>query len=198
MKNLIFYISLIVILLASCNGNKSTKSQNAGTPDTDLTQAENSSLTGIPVHRSESSVSIKGIIDPYIQLKNALAGDNSAGAAAQGKVLGTALSGFDKTALPADRKKTFEDIQADAMEHAEHIAQNSGNIEHQREHFEMLSNDIYDLAKIFSSGQVLYREFCPMYNQGKGAFWLSESKEIHNPYFGKEMPTCGTIKEILN
>jgi hypothetical protein len=57
---------------------------------------------------------------------------------------------------------------------------------------------MYDLVKTFSSGLVLYKEFCPMYNKGKGGYWLSELKEIHNPYFGKEMPTCGTIKEVLN
>jgi hypothetical protein len=32
-----------------------------------------------------------------------------------------------------------------------------------------------------------------MYKKGKGAFWLSETKEIKNPYLGKTMPTCGTI-----
>ena len=36
-----------------------------------------------------------------------------------------------------------------------------------------------------------------MYNNKKGAFWLSETKEIKNPYLGKAMPTCGTIKEEI-
>jgi len=31
-----------------------------------------------------------------------------------------------------------------------------------------------------------------------GANWLSESKEISNPYLGQSMPTCGTVKEELN
>lgn len=43
----------------------------------------------------------------------------------------------------------------------------------------------------------MYKDFCPMYNNGKGAFWLSETKEIKNPYLGKAMPTCGTIQEEL-
>ena len=74
------------------------------------------------------------------------------------------------------------------------LEKSSGNIAHQREHFEMLSSDIYDLVKAFGGGQVLYKDFCPMYNKGKGAFWLSETKEIRNPYYGKEMPSFGTIK----
>jgi hypothetical protein len=36
-----------------------------------------------------------------------------------------------------------------------------------------------------------------MYNNNKGADWISEKKEISNPYLGKEMPTCGTVKEEL-
>ena len=44
---------------------------------------------------------------------------------------------------------------------------------------------------------MIYKDFCPMYNDNKGAIWLSESKEIKNPYFGKSMSTCGTVKEEL-
>jgi hypothetical protein len=36
-----------------------------------------------------------------------------------------------------------------------------------------------------------------MYDNGK-ATWLSEIKEIKNPYLGKKMDTCGAIKETLN
>ena len=130
-------------------------------------------------------------------MKNAFTEDNSTGAATAGKKLEAAFKNFDKSSLTAAQKKTYEDVEADAREHAEHIGANGGNIEHQREHFELLSKDIYDLVKAFGAGQVLYRDFCPMYNNGKGAFWLSETKEIKNPYFGKSMPTSGTIKEEL-
>ena len=91
--------------------------------------------------------------------------------------------------LTAAQKKTYEDVEADAREHAEHIGANGGNIAHQREHFELLSKDIYDLVKAFGGGQVLYKDFDPMFNNGKGAFWLSETKEIKNPYMGKAMLT---------
>ena len=104
---------------------------------------------------------------------------------------------FDKKGLTTEQKKTFEDVANDATEHAEHIGKNGGNLAHQREHFEMLSKDMYDLVKAFGGGQVLYKDFCPMYNNGKGAFWISEIKEIKNPYLGKAMPTCGSIKEEL-
>jgi len=30
-----------------------------------------------------------------------------------------------------------------------------------------------------------------------GAYWLSETPDIRNPYYGEEMLTCGETKETL-
>jgi Cu(I)/Ag(I) efflux system membrane fusion protein len=30
-----------------------------------------------------------------------------------------------------------------------------------------------------------------------GAYWISDSKEIRNPYFGDAMLTCGEVKKEL-
>jgi len=32
---------------------------------------------------------------------------------------------------------------------------------------------------------------------GKGGYWLSNSKEIRNPYFGDIMLACGEVTEVL-
>ena len=154
-------------------------------------------LTASSVTDTKSSASIKEIVSAYLQMKNAFTEDNSAGAATAGKKLEAAFKNFDKSALTAAQKKTYEDVEADAREHAEHIGANGGNIAHQREHFELLSKDIYDLVKTFGAGQVLYKDSDPMANNGKGAFWISETKEIKNPYMGKAMLTSGSIKEEI-
>ena len=60
-----------------------------------------------------------------------------------------------------------------------------------------MSEDIYDLVKAFGGGRSLYHDHCPMYNEKKGAMWLSEMKEVKNPYFGSGMPTCGTVEEVI-
>jgi hypothetical protein len=99
--------------------------------------------------------------------------------------------------LSAEQKKIYEDIENDAKEHAEHIGKSVGNIKHQREHFDILSKNMYDLVKTFGAGQKLYYDHCPMYNNNKGADWISETKEISNPYLGKKMSSCGTVKEEL-
>jgi len=43
----------------------------------------------------------------------------------------------------------------------------------------------------------VYYDYCPMAFDNKGGFWLSEQKAIANPYFGKKMMTCGSVKETL-
>jgi len=53
------------------------------------------------------------------------------------------------------------------------------------------------MIKLLGTNQPLYVDRCPMYNNNKGAIWVSEIKEIKNPYLGKAMPTCGTVKEEL-
>lgn len=143
------------------------------------------------------AASIKKIVEHYLHLKNALANDKPKDAAAAGKEMVKAIGTVDKSLLTAEQKKLYEDIEDDAREHAEHIGENAGNIEHQREHFDILSKDLYDVVKAFGSGQVLYKDFCPMYNDKKGAMWLSETKKINNPYYGKTMLTCGSVQEEL-
>ena len=54
-----------------------------------------------------------------------------------------------------------------------------------------------DLIAITGTSKKLYQAYCPMYNNNKGAQWLSDSREIQNPYYGSEMMKCGeVIKEI--
>ena len=198
-RNIILGLAISGTTLIACSGN-SNKSAINQTKSNDIqtnAQTDDASVTTLSVADGVSSVSVKGIVSAYIQLKNAFTEDNSTAAATAGKALETIFKNFDKTTLAATQKKIYEDVEDDAREHAEHIGANNGNIEHQREHFEMLSKDMYDLVKAFGSDLVLYKDFCPMYNKGKGAFWLSETKDIKNPYLGKTMPTCGTIKEEL-
>ncbi len=74
----------------------------------------------------------------------------------------------------------------------------AANIEAQRTLFSDLSNEM--LAKVkavgLQSGEV-YVEYCPMALNDKGASWLSNQKEIKNPYYGESMLECGEVKETL-
>ncbi len=162
-----------------------------------VTKTKTDTISTPRVIDAKVAASIRKIVEHYLHLKNALANNKAKDAAAAGKEITNAMGTGDKSLLTADQKKLYEDIEDDAKEHAEHIGENAGNIEHQREHFDMLSKDMYDLVKAFGSGQVLYKDFCPMYNDKKGAMWLSEVKTIKNPYYGKKMLTCGSVQEEI-
>ncbi len=45
------------------------------------------------------------------------------------------------------------------------------------------------------SDKTLYLEYCPMADDNKGEYWLSDKEEIANPYFGQQMPKCGEVKK---
>jgi DNA repair exonuclease SbcCD ATPase subunit len=142
---------------------------------------------------SKSSFSIDGILNNYLKLKNALANDDSKEAAEAAKELSATLSNLKSGEIEAKFKKEYTDVTEDAKEQAQHIGDNSAKIGSQREHFAMLSKDVNNLIKIFGTDKKIYRDYCPMYDQGKSGYWISETKEIKNPYYGSEMLTCGGI-----
>ncbi|WP_026899423.1 DUF3347 domain-containing protein [Daejeonella oryzae] len=192
MKTLISSIALSTFFFVACNnGNQTTKMDKNTSSTSTVDQGTKEDL-------KTAAGSISGLLTNYLQIKNALSKDNDQEAATAAKDMVNAFGSFDKAALTTEQAKVYNDIEEDALQHATHIADNSGKIDHQREHFEILSKDIYDLVKEMGAGQKLYYTNCPMYNNNKGANWLSETKEVQNPYLGQSMPTCGTVKEELN
>lgn len=163
---------------------------------TPSTVVETKSETTV-VTTSQSAFSINEIVNGYLKLKNALVKDDSKGAANASKTLYATLNNLNSNSLDANLKKEYLDIADDAKEHAEHISDNPGKIEHQREHFAMLSKDINDLIKTFGTTQKLYQDYCPMYDEGKSGYWISETKDIKNPYYGSQMLTCGSVKKTF-
>ena len=198
MTKIILSIALLAISLTACNNNNTTDTKTTevknDTPVTNTAQIV-ADTTGTP---TIAVFSVNEILAGYLQIKNALTKDNGKVAATAGNTIVTTLATVDMKSIPTEKMKSYMDIADGLKEHAEHIAANAGKIEHQREHFEMLSKDIIDLVKTFGNGgQTLYKDFCPMANDGNGAIWLSELKEIKNPYQGSKMSTCGSVKETI-
>jgi len=153
--------------------------------------------TTLPSIKVEHSLSVTAIIDNYLALKDALVEGNGKKASSSGKMLLDALEKFDLSSQGASKQLELKDILDDAKENAEHISENGGKMEHQREHFEILGSDIKDLIIITGSDRTLYQIYCPMYNNKKGGKWLSESIEIKNPFFGSKMLKCGNVQQEI-
>ncbi len=195
MKNIIIGFAVIAITASACNTGSNTSEKNDKKEDTTMNNSSSTSSSNNTDTKVDGSM--KEMVTQYLQIKNALANDNGKDAASAGKAFEESMGKMDKNSLTGDKKKKWDDVSDDAKEMAEHISTNADKLEHQREHFDMLSTDMYDMVKAFGGGQTLYKDFCPMYNNNKGAIWLSETKEIKNPYLGKKMPTCGSVKEEI-
>lgn len=110
-----------------------------------------------------------------------------------------ALVDSDRFEASAAAKEMLKTDQPDDIKTALVTISNSSTIEEQREAFEKLSIEFYNLVKAGDSEQdVIYKQYCPMAFGNKGAFWLSTEKEIMNPYFGDAMLRCGRIEETLD
>lgn len=72
------------------------------------------------------------------------------------------------------------------------------SLDEKRLHFASLSTALFDYIEendIKADG--LYYQFCPMAFNDEGAYWVSDEKQISNPYFGDKMLRCGTTKVVL-
>ena len=196
MKTFIIGITIIALSASACNSGSNASDKNTKIADT-TKPSSTSANAGNNAPDSKVDASMKEMVAQYLQIKNALVNDNGMEAASAGNAYVESMSKMDKNSLAAEKKKKWDDLADDAKEMAEHIGKNGDKIAHQREHFDMLSKDMYDMVKTFGAGQTLYNDFCPMYNNKVGATWLSETKEIKNPYLGKSMPTCGSVKEEI-
>lgn len=80
------------------------------------------------------------------------------------------------------------------------------DITEMRQDFRMVGESLYPLLKtIHYQGDNIYWQNCPMaFGDDKGANWLSNTKQIVNPYLGKNHPEfkgsmlhCGEVKDSI-
>ena len=206
MKKIFFSLLAInAIVFAACNSGGS-KNEHEGhdmsrDSTTHITATDDKDVKTVAVTYTnvdaKAAAAIKAVVDHYLHIKNALV-DHDAGEAASGaKAMGDAIGKLDKSLLTAEQKTAYDANEAELKEHAEHIAKNGDNIKHQRSHFVQMSEVVYELVRDFGAGRPIYHDHCPMARDNQGAMWLSEMKEIKNPYFGAQMLKCGTVEEVI-
>ena len=136
----------------------------------------------------------QAILNDYFNLKDALVADDNVKAKNLGATLAKSLGNLDVSNYSDAKKADLKDIIEDAVEHSEHISKN--DIDHQREHFKILSKDVTDMVAITGTTTKLYEQFCPMFDGGSA--WLSMNEEVTNPYYGSKMLKCGKVQREIN
>jgi len=133
----------------------------------------------------------------YFDLKNALADDAPDQAREHGRRLKQQLETVGKHSLDGEHHMFWMDRYKDIEESIEKLV-DAAEKETMRVHFEPLSEAFIETARTLGAiGQTWYVAFCPMYDDDRGAYWLSEFEEIKNPYFGDMMLRCGEVRETL-
>lgn len=139
---------------------------------------------------------LKAVFDIYFALKDALVKTDGAMASEKAATMLTALDAVEMEKLKTEEHTVWMKNVKGLKTDAQHIKENK-DTEHQREHFMLLSKNMYELIKTGKPLETVYYQFCPMANDGKGANWLSKESAIKNPYYGSQMLSCGKVVEII-
>jgi Cu(I)/Ag(I) efflux system membrane fusion protein len=139
---------------------------------------------------------LNGVYDQYLVLKNSLVQSDASKAKEASKNMEAVLSKVNMSLLTGSAHRQWMDIVSRMNSQLSQISK-SGDIQEQRIAFSGLSNALYKAVKNFGlMKKTVYYQFCPMFNK-TGAYWLSESSGILNPYYGQSMLTCGETKETM-
>ena len=130
----------------------------------------------------------------YFPIKNALVKSDAKETQKTIDPAKVSLAKVDMKLLGGKAHDIWMDLLKPMQGSLDKIAQTS-DVEEQRKHFETLSDNLIEAVEYFGVVEnTIYRQYCPMAFRDKGAYWLSAEKEIHNPYFGDKMLTCGEVK----
>ena len=124
-----------------------------------------------------------GIVDPYLRIQSALAADSVEGVKANAGEIATAASALGAPAMKIDGAA----LQLAAASEAE-----PPDIHAVRDKFGMLSEaiDTYMTGLHLTPPEGVKVAYCPMANKP----WMQEGASLANPYYGKDMLTCGSFR----
>lgn len=172
---------------AQLQGKKSMMNKSGGT-----TMTGHEGHVGMQMGANFSKQTQNGfqtVLDSYLKLKDALVDSN----------MEQAQKWADETLQKVENFKEMEmnetgKIQVAKIGESLSGISNENSIAAQRNHFMALSESMIKIGNQMKElDREMYVQHCPMANNSKGANWLSSEREIRNPYYGKEMLTCGSI-----
>ncbi|MFD0963823.1 efflux RND transporter periplasmic adaptor subunit [Pseudofulvibacter geojedonensis] len=141
---------------------------------------------------SDVQKSFNGVIDSYIELKDALIKSDVLLASSKSEAFRKQLE-----KIPVELRDKTHNYWF-LLHSASKEINKKADLEWQRKEFNIISDKLIDIVKnIDELNDKLYIQFCPMANNDKGAYWLSKEEQILNPYFGDMMLKCGEVKQVI-
>lgn len=140
-----------------------------------------------------ANVPMQKVIGDYLNVKRLLTKDNADSVSAYANILSDDLQKIPMEKFSEDQHKIWMQ-HYDALEDGAAAIGKSVNLKNQRKQFADFSSHFYKILKSLSFNTVdLFYQYCPMAD----AYWISDNSKIANPYYGRQMPSCGSTKETL-
>jgi hypothetical protein len=182
-------ITISVLIMAACNPSSKQEKQGA--------QADQGVLQA--PYATQFYDSLQLTLDTYYDLTDGLTSGNITYANKWAGLLKQHIDSLPLHTLQMDSTR-LEQMKTNTGSISAELAGILGEktLEEKRVGFEMVSDMLFDLVKTTGlKGKTVYRQYCPMAFNDRGAYWLSKSTKPENPYFGKEMLSCVQVTDSL-
>jgi Cu(I)/Ag(I) efflux system membrane fusion protein len=142
-------------------------------------------------------VQLQALFKSYEKISSALIASDPTMVPAAVSSMRKVLDAIDGSLLSVEMKLHWVEMRSMLRKSLDAL-RGTRDIKKQRAYYSGISNTLYDALKHYGiDSGTIYRQYCPMAFDNKGAFWLSSTKEIRNPFFGEKMLKCGSTKEEL-
>lgn len=173
-----FYIGLSIFLFSCKNETKTDQPALKITP-----VASQQITTGEIQEVTFKTKQATKVFYYYNELKNSLVNTDAGLSSKASLMLKDVIDSMD------DQKTTITALEQMST---------SSDINLQRQKFVVVTAGVEKFLEDNVATGSFFKQYCPMAFNNTGAYWLSNSKEIRNPYFGDKMLKCGRIDKEIN
>ena len=163
----------------------------------------------LKAHSDTFNISINALVETYLSIKDAFVEGDTSIVKLKTAQFCKQLESLKLAELAKDSSGIYETVnmtKSDILANANSLLQQK-DITEMRRDFSAMTDVMYPtfFNAIKYEGPVLYLQNCPMaFNDDEPANWISNNKEIVNPYMGKHHPkyqsgmlNCGDIKDTI-
>ena len=164
---------------------------------TSKTNEDHSNMTERLKVSADFQNQLKMVFNDYVILKDALVKDDSDLSKKAANDMLKSLGKIDMDLLTDKNAFNHWMSIAKGIEVSANSIAGTTQIKEQRNNFKGLSAQLTLAVQLFGIDQKVFKQFCPMADNNKGAYWLSLENEIRNPYFGAAMHKCGSVEKVI-
>lgn len=186
MKKQISILALSISLISFGVNAQNSNSVDAAKSEKSVSKANN-----------DFQIQLEAVYKENLKLNEAFVTSDAAKVKAAVKPVRDAVAIVNGNHLKDNAQKSWLAYSKELNQSLEQI-ENAENIKKQRNQFSAYNETLYKVIKEFgTNGEEIYFQHCPMALNNQGASWVSNSKEIRNPYYGEKMLKCGVVKETF-